>query len=172
MPGVGIAPWRALQLLLLGLSLSACGFHLRGSVKLPPVMARTYIDAGQADELATELGGLLQGSGVELVVSRGQATAVIRLMDEQRRSRVTTVNTSGAASSYELSDQVDIELQGPDGEVLLPRQTLSRSRDLNFDGSNVLGKSREQQQIYSALRRDLAAAILTHIQYGLPRAAP
>jgi LPS-assembly lipoprotein len=158
-------------LLVVGLSLSACGFHLRGSVQLPPVMARTYVEAGRAGELAEDLRELLRSSGVQLVGSKPEASAVIRLLGDQRERRVIAVDTSGAASAYELSYQARFELLDGDGAVLLGGQSLSRSRDLNFDGANVLGKSREEEQIYAALRSDVAAAILQRIQYGLPEGA-
>jgi LPS-assembly lipoprotein len=169
MRGPAATLMRSVLLLWLGLSLAACGFHLRGSVELPPVMARSFVEAGQAGELAAEVRGLLQSSGVQVVSSRGDATVVIRLLGEQRQRRVIAVDTSGAASAYELTYQVRFELRDGEDAVLMPPQSLSRSRDLNFDGGNVLGKSREEEQIYAALRTDLATAILQRIQYGLPR---
>jgi len=156
-------------LLLLGLILSACGFHLRGDIQLPAVMAHTYVEAGQAGELAAEIRAQLGAAGGEPAGNRAQASAVLRLLGEQRQRRVIAVDSSGAASAYELSYQASFELLDAEGAVLLARQSLTRSRDLSFDGGNVLGKSREEEQIYQALRADVAAAILQRIQYGLPR---
>jgi len=156
-------------LLLLGLSVSACGFHLRGSVTLSPMMARTYVEAGQSVELAAELSDLLQSSGAQLVTQRLEAKAVIKLLGEQRQRRVIAVDSNGAASAYELSYQASFELLDGDGAVLMARQLVSRSRDLSYDSGNVLGKSREEEQTYRALRAEVAAAILQRIQYGLPR---
>ncbi|MBD3671817.1 MAG: hypothetical protein HUJ29_13690 [Gammaproteobacteria bacterium] len=168
-----VAGWsRIAGLMGLILSLSACGFHLRGSVALPAVMEKSFVEAGQYRELGQALEQRLRGAGMQLVASEAEASAVIRLLGEQRQRRVIAVDTSGQASAYELSYTVSFELHDGAGETLLGRQSLSSSRDLNFDAANVLGKSREEAQIYEALREAAASSILQRIQYALPGQAP
>lgn len=166
-------PWRAVLLLWLSATLSACGFHLRGEVQLPPVMARPYIDAGRSPELASDLEDLLKGNGITPVDSRDAASSVIRLTGESRNRRLTTVSVSGTASGYELSYQAGFEVVAADGQVLLGQASLSRSQDISLTANNnILGKSREEEQIYTRLRRAVAGAILQRIQYSLPGTPP
>ena len=151
---------------LLPLFLSACGFHLRGTVLLPVEMAQTYVEAGKYPDLARALRDQLQGSNVTLVSSVSVATAVIRLQSESRSRRILSVDSNGQANAYELVYQVSFDLVDMHGESLLPTQSLSRSRDLNLSGDNLLGKSREEQQIYDTLLLNMASAILQRIQYA------
>lgn len=148
------------------LLISACGFHLRGTVVLPAIMANTYVDGEQYPDLTRSLRDQLQGSNVRLVESARDATARIHLLSETRSRRLLSVDINGQANAYELIYQVSFEVLDVEGEILLPRQNLSRSRDLNVSGGNLLGKSREQQQIYDSLLLSVASAILQRIQYS------
>ena len=161
-----LKPERYIRLLLLSMLLSACGFHLRGTVELPALMASTYVDGDRYPDLSRSLRDQLQGSNVRLVDTASRATAQIRLLGETRSRRILSVDTNGQANAYELIYQARFELVAADGKVLLANQSLSRSRDLNVSGGNLLGKSREQQQIYQALVPAMAIAILQRIQYS------
>jgi len=155
--------WPLLAVLLL----AGCGFHLRGSVELPAAMARTYVDGEHYPDLVRSLRDQLQGSNVQLVESAVTATAQIHLLSETRSRRILSVDAgTGQANVYELVYQVRFELLDAKGQVLLPAQTLSRSRDLNISGGNLLGKSSEEQQIYAGLLLSMASAILQRIQYS------
>jgi len=154
--------WPLLAVLLL----AGCGFHLRGSVELPAAMASTYVDGERYPDLVRSLRDQLQDSNVHLVESAATATARIHLLSETRSRRILSVDTNGQANAYELVYQVRFELLDADGKILLPAQTLSRSRDLNISGGNLLGKSSEEQQIYDGLLLSMASAILQRIQYS------
>lgn len=157
---------RYIWLLVMALLLSACGFQLRGTVELPAIMANTYVDGDRYPDLSRSLRDQLQGSNVQLVESAAIASAQIRLLSETRGRRILSVDVNGQANAYELVYQVSFELVDADGKILLARQSLSRSRDLNVSGGNLLGKSREQQQIYDTLVLSMASAILQRIQYS------
>lgn len=153
--------------LLMVLLLGACGFHLRGTVELPAAMVSTYVDGERYPDLARSLRDQLQASNVRLVESVVNATARIHLINETRTRRILSVDVNGQANAYELIYQVSFEVLDTEGKTLLPLQTLSRSRDLNVSGGNLLGKSSEEQQIYDSLLLAMASAILQRIQYRL-----
>ncbi|MDH5185091.1 MAG: LPS assembly lipoprotein LptE [Gammaproteobacteria bacterium] len=146
--------------------LSACGFHLRGTVVLPASMANTYVDGERYPDLTRALRDQLQGSNVRLVESASNATARIRLLSATRSRRILSVDANGQANAYELIYQVSFELLDAEGGILLPSQSLVRSRDLNVSGDNLLGKSSEEEQIYDSLLLSMASAILQRIQYS------
>jgi len=152
--------------LLAALLLAGCGFHLRGTVELPAAMANTYVDGERYPDLVRSLRDQLQGSNVRLVESATTATARIHLLSETRSRRILSVDANGQANAYELVYQVRFELLDAEGKILLPAQTLSRSRDLNVSGGNLLGKSSEEQQIYDGLLLSMVSAILQRIQYS------
>ena len=69
--------------LLLAL-LSACGFHLRGEVELPPVLQETYLESknpytGMARALRVEL----EAAGGRIVETSEHATAVLHIVRER-----------------------------------------------------------------------------------------
>ncbi len=146
------------------LLLSACGFKLRGSVELPPVLQDTYIESanpftGMARILRTEL----QVAGANVLEDRGSATAILVIHHERSENRVLSVGSSGRATEYELYDEVSFSLQDPDGKHLVKPQTLSQTRDLVFDENEVLGKISEAEGIHRQMRANLARQVIMRI---------
>ena len=150
--------WLALALLL-----SACGFQLRGTVDLPPVLQATQLEGDRFSLLVSELGMLLRNAGAGLVEERGQATAVLKVLDETSSQRVLSVGVSGRAAEYELHHRVDYQLEDARGEVLVPRQSLSARRTYQFDENDVLGKANEEESLREEMQRDLARRILQQV---------
>ena len=93
----------ALFTLLFSLALlSACGFHLRGSVtegvQLPP----TYL-TGTAGPLLQEVRYYLVVSKVPVVKNQKEAQLVIDLISEDVQRRVLSVGSTGKVEEYEVS---------------------------------------------------------------------
>jgi len=158
------------HLLLLSLltALSACGFHLRGDVELPPVLQDTYIDSrdpytGIARPLRTQL----ERSGVTVLETREQASALLRIVNERSENRVLSVGSSGKATEYELFNEVVFSLSDAAGKVLIEPQTVRMTRDLVFDETELLGKLSEADSIHREMLDSLARQILTRIQVGM-----
>ncbi len=154
---------KILPLLLLTL-LSACGFHLRGAVTLPPVLEKTFIEARDPfTGIAAALRRELQSAGARIVDDRGQATAVLHIVSQRSVRRVLSVGSSGKASEYELFEEVGFELLDPGGKVLVERQSLRLARDFVFDETQLLGKVEEADDIRRQMRRSLARQIIARI---------
>lgn len=152
-------------LLVLTLALSACGFKLRGSIELPVVLQDTYIESqnpftGMARALRNEL----KANGANVLETQDNASAVLAVLSERSENRVLSVGSSGRASEYELFDEVVFELRSPDGDVLLPKQTLRIIRDLVFDETALLGKISEADGIHRQMRANLARQIIVRIE--------
>jgi len=153
--------------LLLGL-LSACGFHLRGDVELPPALRETFLDSknpytGMARALRVEL----EAAGGRIVESSENATAVLRIVREISENRILSVGSTGKASEYELFNEVVFSLSDAEGKVLIKSQSLRMTRDLVFDETELLGKISEAEGIHRQMRRNLARQIIIRIDAGL-----
>lgn len=146
-------------LLLCILTLTACGFHLRGKVVLPAVMNATYVEGDKFSLLVRELGSILRQSGANVVTTRSQATAVLKVEKEAESRRVLSVGTTGKASEYEIYHSVVYSLYDAHGKALVGQQTLSAKRDYQFDENDVLGKANEEEQLREEMQRDLALRI-------------
>lgn len=153
--------------LLLAL-LSACGFHLRGEVELPPVLQETYLESknpytGMARALRVEL----EAAGGRIVETSEHATAVLHIVREISENRILSVGSTGKASEYELFNEVVFSLSDAQDKELIKRQTLRMTRDLVFDETELLGKISEAEGIHRQMRRNLARQIIIRIGAGL-----
>lgn len=163
---------------LLALLLSGCGFHLRGAVHLPAVMARTQLDGTKPrSPLADDISFALEAAGAEVVES--DAGAVLRITRERNRQRLLSVDSLGRASEYELSYELGFELhapvpidaaanpKAPPPAVWVPEQVITVTRDFTFDPDHVLGKSDEQTVIQSEMRRSAVRRMLERLEAEL-----
>jgi len=153
--------------------LSACGFQLRGSVELPPVLSVTMLQSNDPWEgVAAALRIELESAGAEITTRADDATAVLKLTGERSQRRVLSVGSAGRASEYELFEEIRFSLQDSDGGVLLKKQTLNMTRDLVFDENQLLGKVSEAEVLREQMRRALARQIITRIRASLQTHEP
>lgn len=165
-----IHPMRQLFTLLLLLSLTSCGFHLRGLVQLPPELTEmTVQDARPATDIAPDLQRGLENAGVQISQS---APVVLQLKAEQYGKRVLSVDSVGRAQEYGLSYTVRFLLrtEGVATELWLAEQAVTQTRDLRFDATAVLGAENEETQLREEMRRDAVLQILRRLQHARPLA--
>jgi LPS-assembly lipoprotein len=148
--------------------LSGCGFHLRGDVELPPVLQDTYIESSNPyTGIARPLRTQLERSGVTVLETPEQASAVLKIVSERSENRVLSVGSSGKATEYELFNAVVFSLRDAAGKQLLKPQSVRMTRDLVFDETELLGKLSEADSIHREMLDSIARQILTRIQVGL-----
>lgn len=159
---------RLILISFLAVLLSACGFHLRGVIPIPPAMQETYITgASDFSDLYIELRRGLERSGANVVGSAQTASATLAVSGEQLDRRVLTVDAQGRASEYELNYSVSFELRDKAGVVLVPRQTVNQLRDYKFDPDNVLAKDTEEALLRKSLVTFAVSQIMRRIDAGL-----
>jgi LPS-assembly lipoprotein len=150
----------ALAALLLG----ACGFHLRGAAPLPADMSVTYIHG------TTEFGSLyndvrtaLESRGARVTQDRGEATAVLSILESNSDKDVLTVDLGGKVLEYRIRQNIRFEVTAADGQPLVDEQSVTSSRDFKFNRNDVLGKERETELIRSELQRDVVNLAMLRI---------
>lgn len=168
-----LLPSTTVVVVLLSALLSACGFHLRGNVELPPMLKVTLLQSsdlwsGIAAALRTEL----ESAGARVTTKSDEATAVLKLTGERSQRRVLSVGTGGTASEYELFEEVTFAVYDNEGRELLKPQTLNLTRDLVFNENQLLGKVSESDELREQMRRTLARQIITRILTGLQAHEP
>lgn len=148
--------------------LAGCGFELRGQATLPPAMATTRIEApGDSRELVTHLGRLLAGNGVRLAEEApGEAAARLVVESERLDRQVQSVGATARVREFALHYAVAFRVEGPAGEVLLPRRELTIVRDFTFDQNQVLGTTAEEALLARELRREMAQRMLAVLSAG------
>jgi LPS-assembly lipoprotein len=147
---------------LLALGLSGCGFELRGTATLPESLSPTFVEGG--GPVAKLLRRRLETYGRALAPAPKGAKSVIRILQENPRSRVLSVNQEGKVIAYELSYQVSFSASTPEGNEKIPPQTLDLVRDYVNPDTQVLGKQLEADLIYSDLQEDAVQRILQQVR--------
>ncbi len=157
-------------LLVLLALVSGCGFQLRGEVELPAVLQDTYIESQDPfTGIARPLRAQLERSQVNVLETREQASAVLKIVSERSENRVLSVGSRGKATEYELYDSVVFSLADASGKQLIAPQTLSITRDLVFDQNELLGKLTEADSIHRQMLESLARQVLMRIQAALDK---
>lgn len=159
--------WAGVALLGLSLSLCSCGFKLRGAVEIPPDLNPLFIQAGGGSPVAQAIRERLRGTQVRLAASAKEAKLVLRILSEQRSSRVVAVDRSGKVLSYELHYWLAFDAIGADGKARLPRQDIDLVRGFDNPDTEVLGKQLESELIYQDLIDDAADRVLIRLRAAL-----
>lgn len=149
----------------MALLLTACGFHLRGDVKLAAALNKVYIEgADPYDPLVRELTRSLTTTGAAVVEDSKQATAILQILNNSGSRRVLSVSSAGKVSEYELYQILEFKVRDAAGRELLAPQRLEITRDYLFDKQDVLGKSNEEEMLRRDMRRDLARLAMLRLE--------
>jgi LPS-assembly lipoprotein len=156
--------WIAVALVFL-FSAPGCGFHLRGSIQLPPELRAIYIqDAPVPTKFARVLRTTLESYGIQVLESPNEVNATVGVQGEQFNRRVLSVATSGKAQSFELSYNVGYSVTGTEGKTLVASRDIRLKRDLSFNATEVLAKSSEEAQINQDMVNDAVQQILRQLR--------
>ena len=142
---------------------AGCGWRLQGATKLSETMAATYIDTEDSyTDFNRALREALRASGARVASRPSDATAIIRVLDDDSGQYVLSVSARNTPEEYEVFYTVRYSVENQDGE-LIPPQKLELTRDYSYDEAAVLAKQREQAILREALARDLAALVLRRL---------
>lgn len=149
---------------VLVLALSACGFHLRNALVLPPGLGPVkVVSADRYSPLAESLSQALVRAGGKLAPEQAADTAVLDLVAERWGDTPISVDARGRAQEYSLRYAVIFELRGRDGEAIVPRQAVELARDYIQVPTNSIGTEGEREILVKELRREMSASILRRI---------
>jgi len=159
----GLQPGRVvshLAVLTMVMALGACGFQLRGQTTVPAEMQHTYIATDDRQSLFhRKLRQALRDSGVTVVDSPVDATAVLNILSDDTGRRVLSVSARNVPREYEVFYQVQFSVEAGE-RVLIPPQEQSLIRDYTYDETLVLGKAREEEQLREAIADDLVRVVM------------
>lgn len=150
--------------LLFAVLASACGFQLEGADSLPSAMARTYLDTDNPNsEFTGSLRSALRLRGSEIVESREDADAVLRITEDDTGQRVLSVSARNIPREYEIYYLVTVALQAGDAEIMEP-ESIVVTRSYTYDETQVLGKSEEERILRRSLAESLARQVVRRIE--------
>jgi LPS-assembly lipoprotein len=157
-------PWLVLFAALVAALSVGCGFHLRGAVEIPPELNPLYIQAPPGSPVRRAVEDQLSGSAVRLAPGPGPAKLTLRILRENRFSRVAAVDSSGRVLAYELHYLVRFDAVSKDGKERMAPQELDLVRTFDNPDVEVLGKQLEEELIYQDFAEDAADRILMRLR--------
>ncbi len=156
---------RLIAILALALGLTACGFHLRGALSLPPDLGPVRVVARDPySPLANSLAIALENAGATPApegATEGVATLRIRL--EKWGQIPISIDQFGRAQEYTLRYAVMFSLDKADGTNLVPEQTVELARDYISVPTRSTGTEGEREVLAREMQKEMTASILRRI---------
>lgn len=161
----GWVGWRGVVMVLGTLSLSACGFQLRGTVPMSAELQPLYVADAKPSFVAEAVRQVARQSAITLAAGPQGAKSTVRIHHERQKNQVSAVNQSGKVVEYELRYQVSYSIEIPARQVNLAHQELRLTRNLVNPEIDMLGKEEEAQALYQDMARDAAGQILRRFEH-------
>lgn len=154
--------------LSLSLSLTACGFHLRGEgghYTLP--FPSLYVGLPESSPLAIDLKRNIRANGGTTVApSAKDADGVIEVLSDPERTRsksILSLNSNGRVREYLLAYTIVFRVLDRQGNELLPATTIALNRPITFNETQLLAKEREEALLYKDMQTDLVQQMMRRI---------
>lgn len=146
---------------IFAISLSACGFHLRGSIPLPSGIKNMFLEAPQGSFKA-QLESVIPNAGGVLASNKAAGDVVLSIKKAATTRTVGTLDARGKADSYNLIFTVKYSLQDPEGKVIR-KTTLKETRRYNFDPLQVVESESEETDLLSDMERQIALRMVRQL---------
>ena len=144
------------------LSLTACGFRLRGTVSIP--YKTVFITGQPSPQLKTDLERTIAiGTNSIVVFGPKDADLIVDIISEENSRQILTYTSSGQISAFRLTAKVTFRAFDRTGDDVMPESEIYVIRDLDFTTATVLAADIQQQQFLESMRSDLALQILRRI---------
>jgi LPS-assembly lipoprotein len=152
-----------IALALITFCLSACGWHIRGSLDMPKQLSNLYVSASDSKgPLITELRQLLKTNRVSLVEKSTDANYSLYILDENKDRRTAGVGGDELSSAYEITLKVNYEIHLKNHNQLVKGNAIS-IRNFNYNTAAINSATQEELLLDQEMRRDLAQQILRRL---------
>ena len=156
-------------IVVLAISLAACGFELRGLADL--AFHNLYIQ-GPTLTITKPLKKSLAVNGVTIVNDPEKAELMLEMMNEGTEKRILSLSGRvGVVREFELLYKVNFRLRDPSSELWGEVQTVSGRRDFSYDDSEILAKSFEEKRLYQDMKDDAVREIMRRLIVQKPKKA-
>ena len=158
------AQLRATILALIALTMTSCGFALRGSGETALSPETVYVRGPQENDLLTQaLQASLVNAKMLLAETASQARYIVSVSEEEFNTTIATVNGRARAAQYTLRLSVDLALD-MQGQNLLPAERIMVERSYFEDTANIAGSTREADILHIEMRQELIDQILNRLR--------
>jgi Rare lipoprotein B len=143
--------------------MTACGYHLRGSVALPAELKNMYL-FGVSGDLNREMTAMLRAADGKIATSPNDAGIVVKVLKEDMRQRVLSIGQTGKSGEIELDYYLRFQFYDNQENPLLEEQTIELSREFFNDQTAILAKEAEEVTIRKEMYRQAARMLMFRAQ--------
>jgi LPS-assembly lipoprotein len=158
---------RVIATLVVAMTLSTCGFQLRGQATIPFETVR--VEAPGFSAFANDLERAIRaGSKARIVDSRDQAEAVVQIVGESQEKHILSLSSGGKVREFELLYRIAYRLTNRAGvDLALPGEIVLR-RDMTYDDTVVLAKESEELLLFRDMKIDAVQQMLRRLSLVKP----
>ena len=121
--------FRYIFLLLVIINFSACGFQLRQSASLPQSMLNTYIETRDNRSIfSRKLKQQLLSNNAKVVDKRTNASAIIKILEDETGRRVLSVSARNIATEYEIFYRIVFSLVENGKNSFVPNKSANSAK--------------------------------------------
>lgn len=153
-------------ILIVSVFLAGCGFHLRGTLPLAPVLQNIYIETNNPyGQFVRDLSQFLKRSKVNVVDKPENATAIFKILNETTSDKMLTrmVSQNNTVRQYQLILTITFVIADRYGKILIVPQTVTQSRTLTLNESLMLAGSNEARFLYDQMRQAIVYNIVSRL---------
>ena len=156
-----------IAMLFIAMTLSACGFQLRGQAAIP--FQTVHVEAPGFSVFANDLERAIRSrTKTRIVESRDQAEAVIKIVGESQEKHILSLSSGGKVREFELLYRVAYRLTDRTGvDLALPGEIVLR-RDMTYDDTLVLAKESEELLLFRDMKTDAVQQLLRRLSVVKP----
>lgn len=142
------------------LTLSACGFELRGQNDFP--FKRLAI-VGAPAPVAARITRLVQGGSDTVVVASPTNADAVLHVSEGRSLSTLTLNSLGVVEEYQVNYSLTYTLIGADGRLLLRPSQIALNRAMTYSDQYAQAKIAEADLLWADMQNDAVDQLIRRL---------
>ena len=163
-------PFQFLLAAVFAAVLTGCGFQLRGTLSGNLPYKTMMIALPDTSEVRVWLERYINAAGsTEIIDDPKLADATFQQLSDSRIKTILSVNAQGRVREYRLQLNYRFRVVNAKGQILVPPNDVSLSRDITFDDSNVLAKDLEEGLLWRDMNNDLVNQIMRRLSIIKPK---
>jgi LPS-assembly lipoprotein len=161
-------------LLLLVLSLGACGFHLRGhnmqGKDFP--FDSLYLKYSSPTPFVSDLQNNLELYRIKLAPLSTQADLTLDIVSESTDKQIQALSGTGQVLEYLLRYRVSLRAYDKQMQDWMSPDEIQLQRTLTYDAAQILAKEQEEALLFRDMRSDAVQQVLRRLSRAKPRPDP
>jgi len=158
-------------LLLLALSLSACGFQLRGhnlqGSSFP--FSSVYLKSAVPTPFVADLQNSLELYKIKLTDTAAEADLTLEVVSEASDKQILAISGSAQVREFQLRYRVSLRAYDKQMQDWLPADEISLQRNLTYDDAQILAKEQEEALLYRDMRSDAVQQVMRRLSRAKPQ---